>query len=62
MSSQIHVSVAFSSEKESTVSTGWASEPAWMRWRRKKFLHCPYRESSPSHAARSLVTVCMVGT
>jgi hypothetical protein len=35
---------------------GWAPEPVWTRWRRKKSHHCTFRELNPGRPARSLVS------
>jgi len=37
--------------------TGWATEPAWTRWRIETYLHCPCQESNPGRTARSQVNI-----
>jgi hypothetical protein len=61
VSGQLNALVTFLPGERAPYSTGyeagWAPETIWTRWRRKKSIRCPYRDSKAGRPARSLVIV-----
>jgi hypothetical protein len=61
VSEQLHAPFALPPGKESRAPMGQKTicspDPVWTRWRRKKSLPCPTRESNPSRPAAVLLTL-----